>query len=125
MIHILVTEIFKFLNGLSPTIMGEISEKEEYPGSFENRTLLISKRNSTVKYGIDSIVFKVPQIWEMLLTGIDKKLRITESSIIKFGDVSCPCKTVVHSQYHFYCRQWHLDWIVFTRNSTRRKTKNK
>ena len=66
-IHILVTEIFQNFNDLFPPIMGEISEKEEYPVSFKNRALLISKLNSTVKYGIDSTLFKVPKILEMIL----------------------------------------------------------
>lgn len=36
--------------------------KKEYPGSFRKPRLLISKRNSTENYGIDSIMFKVTNL---------------------------------------------------------------
>lgn len=36
--------------------------KKEYPGSFRKPRLLISKRNSTENYGIDSIIFKVTNL---------------------------------------------------------------
>ena len=63
-IHILMTEIYKFLNGLSPPIMSEIFKKRDCPYSLRNPRSLITNCKSTVKvkYGIDSIVYKDPQI---------------------------------------------------------------
>ena len=59
-----MTEIYKFLNGLSPPIMSEIFKKRDCPYSLRNPRSLITNCKSTVKvkYGIDSIVYKDPQI---------------------------------------------------------------
>ena len=61
-IHILMTEIYKFLNGLSPPIMSKIFLKGNYMGKWgkvwdflRNPRSLITNCKSTVKYGIDSI----------------------------------------------------------------------
>ena len=62
-IHILMAEIYKFLNGLSPPLMSDIFKKKYCQYSLRNSRSLITKCKSTVKYTIDSIVYKGPQIW--------------------------------------------------------------
>ena len=61
-IHVLMTEIYKFLNGLFPPIMSEILKKKDCPYSLRNPRSLITNYKSTVKYGIDSTVCKDPQL---------------------------------------------------------------
>ena len=56
-IHILKTEIYKVLHGLSPPIMSKIFTKKDCPYSLRNPRSLITNCKSTVKYGIDSIVY--------------------------------------------------------------------
>ena len=57
-----MTDIYKFLNGLSSSTMSEIYKKKNCPYSLRNPVSLITSCKSTVKYGIHSIVYKSPQI---------------------------------------------------------------
>ena len=57
-INNLMTEIYKFSNGLSPPIMSKIFKKKDCPYSLRIPRSLITNCKSTVKYGIDSIVYK-------------------------------------------------------------------
>ena len=62
----LFTEVYKFLNGLSPPIMNQMFQKNDCPHDLRNSRILVSKHKSTIKsikYGINSIAFKCPQIW--------------------------------------------------------------
>ena len=60
----IVTEIYKFLNGLIfPPIMNEVFQINDCPYDLRNPRILAPNHKSTIKYGIDTIAFKVPQIW--------------------------------------------------------------
>ena len=59
-IKVLMTEIYKFLNDLSPRIMNDIFQKQENYYSLRNLRSLVSKRKFTTTYGIE------PQIWQDL-----------------------------------------------------------
>ena len=63
-LKLLVTEIYKFLNGLSPPIMNEVFQINECPYNLRNPRTLASKPKSTVRYDLDTIAFKGPQIWQ-------------------------------------------------------------
>ena len=58
----LVTEIYKFLNGLSPPIMNEVFQINKCPYNLRNPRTLASKHKATVRFGLDTIAFKDPQI---------------------------------------------------------------
>lgn len=51
---------------------------------------------STVKYGIDSIVYEGPENWQTLPTGLrnSKSLSIFKSNVKKLQDINCQCKFV-------------------------------
>ena len=72
-----MTEIYKFLN--SP-IMSKIFLKKDCPYFLRNPSLLITNCKSTVKYGIDSLVYKD---WQILKT-IPLDLRNLESLSMLF-----------------------------------------
>ena len=57
-----LTEIYKFLNGLSPAIMNEVFQRKDFPYDLRNPRILDSKQKTTTKYGIDTTAFKGPQI---------------------------------------------------------------
>ena len=61
-LKIFLTEVYKFLNGLSPPIINKVFQTNGYPYDLKNLRILASKHKSTVKYGIDTIAFKGPQI---------------------------------------------------------------
>ena len=65
-----MSEIYEFLNDLSPSIMNDIFQKQENYYSQRNLRSLVSKRKFTTTYGIDIISFRLPQIWQDLPQGI-------------------------------------------------------
>ena len=56
----LLAELYKFLNGLSPRIMNEVFQTNDCLYDLRNPEILASKHKSTIKYGINTIVFKGP-----------------------------------------------------------------
>ena len=60
-IKVLMTEVYKFLNDLSPPIMNGIFQKHENYYSLRNPSSLISKRKLTTTYCIDTISFRGPK----------------------------------------------------------------
>ena len=89
-----MTEICKSLNGLSPPITSEIFKKKNCPYSLRNPRSLITNYKSTVKYGIDLIVYKGPQIRPTLPTDLrnSESLSIFKCNIKKLRDINCQCK---------------------------------
>ena len=63
-IKALMTEIHKFLNDLSPSIMNYIFQKWENHYFLKNQRSLAPKRKFTITYGIDTTSFSGPQIWQ-------------------------------------------------------------
>ena len=95
----LVTEIYKFLNGLSPPIMNEVFQISECPYNLRNPRTLASKHKSTVRYGLDTIAFKHPQIWQDIPLEIrnSESLYLFKSNVKQMQSISCQCKTARHS----------------------------
>ena len=91
----LITEIYKPFNGLFPSIMSEIFEEQGYLYSLKNPRTLITKCESTVKLGIDSIVFKRPKIWQTFAKEVrnSQPLSILITNIKNFWEIICQCKT--------------------------------
>ena len=58
----LPTEVYKFLNGLSPRIMNEECQTNDCPYNLRNPRILVSKYKSFIKNGINTIAFKGLQI---------------------------------------------------------------
>ena len=58
----LLTEVYKFLNGLSPPIMNEVFQTNDCPYDLRNPRILASKHKSTIKNGINTIALRA-EIW--------------------------------------------------------------
>ena len=43
--------------------MNEVFQINDCPYDVRNTRILASNHKSTIKYGIDTIAFKIPQIW--------------------------------------------------------------
>ena len=61
----LITEVYKFLNGLSPPLINEVFQTNDCPYDLRNQELA-SKHKSTIKYDVNTIAFKGPQIWQKI-----------------------------------------------------------
>ena len=76
----LLTEVYKFLNGLSPPIMNEVFQANDCPYDLRNPRILALNK-STVKYRINTIAIRGHQIWE----NIPLEIRNSESrSLFKY-----------------------------------------
>ena len=86
----LLTEIYKFLNGLSAPIMNAVFQTNDCPYELRNPRILASKHKSTMKYGINTITYKGLQIWQNISLEIkNSKYQIeykTDAELI------CDCK---------------------------------
>ena len=89
-----MTEIYKFLNNLSFPIMNDIFQKQENCYSPRKPRTLVSKRKFTTTYGIDTISFRGPQIWQDLPQDIKNfdSLNLLKSNIKRYGTLTCHCK---------------------------------
>ena len=89
-----MTETYKFLNGLSLPIMSEIFLKKGRLYSLRNPRSLITNCISSVNYGIDSIAYKSPQIWQTLATELRNSgpLSSFKFNIKKLCDINYQCK---------------------------------
>ena len=90
----LLTEVYKFLNGLSPPIMNEVFQTNDCPYDLRNPRILASKHKSTIKYGINTIAFRGPQIWQNIPLEIrnSESLSLFKSNIKQIQSLPCRCK---------------------------------
>ena len=66
-IQTLATEIFKFLNRLSPQIMIDVFQvKSPAPYYLRDKNTLHSRNPKTVAYGTESVSFMAPKIWSIV-----------------------------------------------------------
>ena len=65
-LEFLITEVYKFLNGLSPPMMNEAFQTNDCPYDLRNPKILASKQKSTIKHCINIIAFKGLQIWQKI-----------------------------------------------------------
>ena len=94
----LLTEVYKFLNGLSPPIMNEVFQTNDCPYDLRNPRILASKHISTIKYGINTIAFTNPQIWQNIPLEIRnlESLSLFKSNMKQIQSLTCRCK-ICHS----------------------------
>ena len=90
----LLTEVYKFLNGLSPLTMNEVFQINDCPYDLQNPRLLASKHKTTIKYGIKKIAFRGPQIWQNipLETRNSESLSLFKLNIKQIQSLPCRCK---------------------------------
>ena len=63
-LKLFLTEVLKFLNGLSTPTMNEVFQTNYCPYDLRNARILACKHRPTIKYGINIIAFRGTQIWE-------------------------------------------------------------
>ena len=90
----LLTEAYIFLNVLSPPIMNEMFQTNDSPYDLRNPRILASKHKSTIKYGINTRVFKGAQIWQNISLQIRnlKSPSLLKLNIKQIQSLSCRCK---------------------------------
>ena len=93
-IQVLATEIYKTVNGLAPTIKNSIFEIKNIEYNLRNKNNFKSRRINSVRYGIDSLTYLGPKIWNIALEDIKKSesLNVFKTKIKKRIPGDCPCR---------------------------------
>ena len=106
----LVAEIYKAKNKISPKVINSLFEFTNKNYNLRNVSVLKRKRYSTVDYGIESLVFLAPKIWELVPDSIRevKALSIFKNKIKARTTDKCPCRL---------CKIWirveHKFWFLW------------
>ena len=93
-IQSLAIEIYKFLHGLSPTIMGDIIKLNRPPTcNLRTRQELFGRNPKAVRYGTETISFLAPKIWAIVPQNIKNCTSLSSFKInIRKWKPDCPCR---------------------------------
>ena len=93
-LKLLLTEIYKFLNGLFPPIMNEVFQINYCTYDLRNLRMLPSKHKSTIKFGIKTIAYNGPQISQNIPLEIKslESLSLFKSNRKQIQCLACRCK---------------------------------
>ena len=92
-INVLMKEIYKFGNDLSPRLIDDMFQVHKNYDLRHFQKIANTKKNS-VKMGLETISYRAPQLWNLVPTAIKDALSLsTFKKKIKswYGD-SCPCR---------------------------------
>ena len=93
-IQLLATEIYKFLNGLSPGIMGNIFQLSEHNYTIPPDVSFRSNNINTVHYGQLSLSYLAPRIRKLVPDNIKNNptIQCFKLKIKRWVPYSCPCR---------------------------------
>ena len=93
-LQVLATEIFKFKNNMSPTIMNRVFSATTHTYNLRNDTKLRTFNVKTVKCGTETIRFRGPKIWELVPEAIkfSQSLEEFKIKIKQWKPIGCTCK---------------------------------
>ena len=94
-LQVLATEIFKAKNDLSPEIMKEVFELKEPSYSLRSKGNYFVRGNvKTTHYGIQSIKYLAPKIWDLVPDQIKHCGSLTKFKhfIKSWSPSDCPCR---------------------------------
>ena len=93
-IQSLAIEIYKFLHGLSPAIMGDIIKLNRPPTyNLRTRQELYSRNPKTMRYGTETISFLGPKIWAIVPQNIKNCTFLSSFKInIRKWKPDCSCR---------------------------------
>ena len=91
-LHLLMTEVYKNLNNLSPPIMEVFFiSRCNIHGLRNFRDLYVTKKR-TIRYGLETVSFKAPQLWQTLPGELKSCTSLSVfKSKIKQWQPQCPC----------------------------------
>ena len=89
----LMTEVYKYVNGLSNSITCEIFSKRNVNYNLRNFREIKSQRKYTSRYGLESVNYKASQLWQNVPMEIKNSstLEIFKTKIKSWTAEKCPC----------------------------------
>ena len=93
-LQILVTEIFKFLKGISPKIMEQVFKVSERNYNLRTDVSFTTNNVRTMNYGQKSITYLAPRIWNLVPVDIKESETgvIFKRKIKRWVPDTCPCR---------------------------------
>ena len=93
-LRLLALEMFKIKNKLSPIFIVDFFEENEILYNFRNQREFNRPKIKTVQWGVNSIRYYGPIIWDMLPTYIknSESLELFKQEIKKWDAKDCPCR---------------------------------
>ena len=93
-LQVLVTEIFKARNNLSPSIVKNIFKRTEPAYSLRRETIFGSRKIQTQRQGMESLTYLGPKIWSQVPneTKESASLAVLKNKIKNWRPKLCPCK---------------------------------
>ena len=100
-IELLMIEVYKYLNGLSPDIMSDIFKLRENTYNMRNSQIFESQNTRTKKFGLDRIANRASQLWKNVPEEIRNStlLPMFKKKIKKVPLISCSrncCRKYIH-----------------------------
>ena len=92
-LQLLAIEIYKALNSLSSPLMSDLFQVKNIGYNLRKAKTLISNNIKTTSYGIDSISYLAPEIWDLIPEEIQncKSLQNFKTNIRLWVPNKCPC----------------------------------
>ena len=93
-LQLLAIEIFKTLHDLSPSFMSEIFKPSNTKYDLRNSNTLVSKNINTTNYGLETVSYLAPRIWEQIPEEIkqSKSLNSFKKKINIWIPNACTCR---------------------------------
>ena len=66
-LQVLVTEMFKVKNGVAPPIISDVFKLSNPTYNLRNKRDFVSNHVKTVYFGIESLSYQGPKLWDLLL----------------------------------------------------------
>ena len=92
-LQLLAIEIYKAINNLSSSLMSDIFKIKERKYNLRKESTLVLNKFRTTRYGINSISYLGPKIWDLIPDDIKKCCTLNgfKQKIKLWTPVSCPC----------------------------------
>ena len=67
-LQVLMTEVYKIVNGIAPPIMNSLFQFRCNTNNIRNFQEIFTKNRKTVKYGTETVMYRAPFLWANLHT---------------------------------------------------------
>ena len=93
-IQTLMIELFKIKHDLAPPIMDSMLSRRTICYNFRNLKEFHSERKKTMFYGLETISYRAPQLWTILLEKLKQRniISLFKSDIRHWICNECPCR---------------------------------
>ena len=93
-INVLMKEIYKFENNLSPPLIDDMFQVRKINYNLRHFQKSANTKKTSVKMGLETITYRAPQLWNLVLTEIKDapSLSIFKVKIKSWYCDNCPCR---------------------------------